>query len=105
MGQAGSSVSPGTSGRLSSRDDVGSEVVFGGVVEGVGVAGGRLAQQDGGVGGSRSKVVAEVGESSRARIAAGPVAWVVDGLGADDGVRVAVADDLRRRRGWRRGRG
>ncbi len=50
------------------RHGLRSDEVFGGDVQAVGVALNGIVEPDGGIAGSRSRVVAEVGASSRARI-------------------------------------
>ena len=98
VGQAGSSVSPGMywSTRVELCDDLGSDELFGCDVEAVGVALDRLeqpgrwvvelAQQ--GAGGDGRFVA---GEDLLQRLGRGARC---DGVGSDEGVRVAVADDL-----------
>ena len=73
-----------------------AEVVFGGDVQGVGVPGGRVGQAGGGVG-----LVAQHGGGGDGGVVAGEdlLEEVGGGVGvqvlrSDDGVRVAVADDL-----------
>ena len=82
---------------LERGDGGGAEVVFGGDVEGVEVAGGRR-RRAGAVGSacSRAVVVAETGASSRARMRSRRSVAVGGRTlsGSDDVVRVAVADDL-----------
>ena len=99
MGQAGASVSPSTSSSAAcSRrcDEVGACGLFGGVAEGVAVAGdgvresvGRVGEGAGGRGGGGVVLVA--GEDAFEEVGGGRRD---DRLGPDEGVGVAVADDF-----------